>query len=466
MNEKNEISEDVVYSGKTHLSYSLGSFFDDFIATVLATWVFKFYETEVFLPIAFITIAIIIYGIWNAINDPLAGHISGTSFHFMKRYGKRFTWFIMAAIPCSLVYVLIYLPPGNSLDGFLWLLFILCLFDTLFSFTMINWQGIFPDKFRSQKERTKVAGIQILCSLLGLMLGIIIPLFIITSGPPGTNIESYVIVAVLVTIICSIVVLLMLPGMRENKKMIDRTFHLDESKENREPYMRKLLFGLKQKNFIAYLFAYLAQTTVMALMLASVPYWLQYVLGVEDPFAETTLLLAFLIAAVASSPLWVRVARKYGNKVGYMCGTGGTASFLLLTMFITEFAFTYIGMALIGFSMGATWTLIYACFSDVIDEIVVKTGKRDEGIYYGFRTFFGRLSIVIQAVTFGLIHTLTHFDPTSLTQSAEAQWGISFGMFAVPALFYFIGFIFMWRVYDLKPDRVKEIKNKLVELNL
>ncbi|MHA1805216.1 MAG: MFS transporter [Promethearchaeota archaeon] len=465
MQEKFE-EEAFNYTTPIHVSYALGSFLDDFIATVLSTWVFKFYETEIFLPVAFISTAIIIYGIWNAVNDPLAGHVSGKSFNFMRRFGRRFSWFILAAIPCTLVYALIYLPPGNGIEGFAWLLFTLCLFDTLFSFALINWQGIFPDKFRSQKERTKVAGTQILCSLTGLLLGILVPLLLISRGPPGTNVASYVEVALFVSITCLIVVFFMIPGMREDEQMIKRTLFIRESRAQRDKYWRKLVFGLKQKNYIAYLFAYLAQTTVMALMLASVPYWLQYVVKVNDPFAETALLLVFLLAAVSSSPLWVKVARKYGNRVGYMCGTGGTALFLIITMFIRDFTFTFIGMALIGFSMGATWTLIYACFSDVIDDIVVKTGKRDEGVYYGFRTFFGRMSIVIQAVTFGIIHPLTNFDPTSLIQTSQAQWGINFGMFAVPAFFYSIGFLFMWRVYELKPEIVKKNKQRLLELNL
>lgn len=474
--EEEIIISDIHKPTKIHLSYALGSFFDDFIATVLSTWVFKFYETEVFLPIFFITLGIVIYGIWNAFNDPLAGHISGYSFNFMKKYGKRFTWFIMAAIPCSIVYFLIYIPPSNNLLAFVYLILILCIFDTLFSFTIINWQGIFPDKFRSQTERTKVAGLQILCSLFGLALGILLPTMIITSGPPGTNIDSYVLVMGMVSIICLIVVILMIPGMRESRKMIKRTIQDEDNDKgsdksgDKESYFQKIKFGLRQKNFISYLFAYLGQTVVMALMLASLPYWLQYILNIDDAFAETIILLSFLLAAVASSPLWIRIARKYGNRIGYMCGTGGTAASLTITLFISMFTPNFfaimVGIALIGFSMGATWTLIYATFSDVIDEIVVKSKKRDEGVFYGFRTFFGRLSIVIQALTFGIIHPLTNFNPRALNQPVEALWGISIGMFVVPSVFYFIGFLFMWKVYDLKPQKVEKIKKQLVELNI
>ncbi|MFW9897847.1 MAG: MFS transporter [Candidatus Thorarchaeota archaeon] len=452
-------------STKIHTSYALGSFFNDFIITVLSMWVFKFYETEVFLPIALITLAVILYGFWNMINDPIAGHISDRNIQFMKSKGKRFTWFIITAIPCSLLFFFIFTPPiGNDIIIFLWLLAILCVFDTLFSFMTINWQAIFPDKFRSQKERTKVGGIQILFSLFGLTLGMVIPLLIITTGSPGTNIESYVIAALLITIISTITVLIMIPGMREDRNMIDRTF-ISEKKAEHESYVKILKFAVKQKNFMAYLFAYLAQTVVMVLLLASIPYWAQYITGI-DPIDEIILLLIFLLASVCSAPIWIKVGRKYGNRIGYMCGTGGSAIFLIIAMFVTDFCGIMVCMALIGFSMGATWSLIYPTFSDVIDEIVVETEKRDEGVYYGLRTFFGRFSIVIQALTFGIIHPLTRFNPDASTQSTLAQWGILIGMFAVPAFFYFIGFLCMWKIYDLKPKKVQNIKKKLREINL
>jgi Na+/melibiose symporter-like transporter len=116
--------------------------------------------------------------------------------------------------------------------------------------------------------------------------------------------------------------------------------------------------------------------------------------------------------------------------------------------------------------MGATWSLLYPCFADVIDEIVVKTQKRNEGIYYGFRTFIGRFSIVIQAATFGIVHTVTHFDATSPTQIPMALWGIRIHSALIPALFYFLGFLAMWLVYDLTPAKTRMIKEQLLELKL
>ncbi|MHA1527245.1 MAG: MFS transporter, partial [Promethearchaeota archaeon] len=279
-------------------------------------------------------IAITIYGLWNMINDPIAGHISDKSIEFMRKKGKRFTWFLIASIPCSLMFMLIFLPPTtNEISLFFWLIVSLCIFDTLFSFMMINWQKVFPDKFRSQKERTKVGGIQIFFSLIGLLFGMVLPILFITSGDPGTNVGSYFFVGFLVSIICIIAVILMMFGMREDKEMIARTFRISDNQEEKESFIPKLKFALKQKNFVAYLMAYLAQTTVMVLMLASVPYWSQYVVKVDEVDILIAL-FAFLLSSVCSAPFWIKIARKYGNRIGYMCGTGGTAIFLVITMFI------------------------------------------------------------------------------------------------------------------------------------
>ncbi len=400
------------------------------------------------------------------INDPIAGYISDLNFTFMKRRGKRYTWFLIASIPCSIMFIFIFIPPqSNDLLLFLWLIITLCLLDMFFSFTIINWQALFPDKFRSQLERTKVGAYQILFSLFGLTFGLLVPTILLTSGPPGSNIESYVVVGAIISVVCILIAILMLFGMREEEEMIERTFRVEERSHSRESYFKKVKFALKQKNYTAYLFAYLAQTTVMVIMLASLPYWIQYNLKIEA-FYEMIILICYLLASIASAPLWIKVARKYGNRVGYMCGTLGTAMCLLLTMFFWTFPLVILGFIMIGFFMGATWSLLYPCFSDVIDELVLKTKSREEGVFYGFRTFIGRLSIVIEAVAFGVIHPLTNFNPTAINQPIEAQWGINIIMFAIPAILYLIGFVFMWKVYDLNPPKVQENKVHLKKLQL
>ncbi len=453
---------DMRFTSKTHVSYAFGSFFDDFIMTAFAMRVYSFYETELFLPNAMIAWAIIIYGIWNMINDPIVGYLSDKNFKFTRKRGKRFTWFIIMSFPTAIIYLLIFVPVGvNNTQIFLWLLLLICLFDTFFSFWNTNWLAIFPFKFRSQKERTKVAAFQTLLSQIGLTMGMLLPAFFFTYGVK----ESYINAAIFVMAVCFVAILAMIPGMKQDSTVLEHIEEVESTKP-KESYLQTVKFALKEKNFRAYLTAYLGQTVMMTVMLASIPYLVNYVIGAGED-AEFLISAAVLAGGLISVPLWITIGRKYGNRIGYMCGTGLTAGLLVIFFFVSmNYVLVVVCAGLVGFTMGATWSLMYPTFSDVIDEIVIKAKKRNEGIYYGFRTFIGRFSIVIQASTFGIIHAVTNFDPQLATQPGSAVLGIRIHTALIPALFYFLGFLAMWRIYDLKPAKVEQIKAELVELDL
>ena len=102
----------------------------------------------------------------------------------------------------------------------------------------------------------------------------------------------------------------------------------------------------------------------------------------------------------------------------------------------------------------------------MIDESVVRTGKREEGIYNGFQQFFGRIAILIQAITFAVVHTLTGFKEGASTQTPEAIFGIHIHFALMPMIFMFIACMIFWKWYDLTPDKVKINQDKVKELGL
>ncbi|MHA1820517.1 MAG: MFS transporter [Promethearchaeota archaeon] len=489
LTEANEERILKAYNYKTpiHMSYALGSFFDDFSSTAFSIMGFFFYNTRIGLATIYVSIAYIIYGIWNMLNDPLAGYLSDRPRRFLMSKGKRFPIFLITIFPTALIYSIIFMPPklngNNEILVFLWLLLSISLFDGFFSFWNTNWMAVFPNKFRSQKERTKVGAIQTMFSQIGLALGMLLPPLFLT-----TDAESYRSTAMIITGILIVVAVLMIPGMQD--KDILKQIYRDTNSEGKEisqigvdqsnkraeqtepeqlSYFKTLVFALKQKNFLSYLLAYLGQTVMMTVMLAALPYFTNYVLGYSGDEADTiqlTMSALILIGGLTSLPIWTIVARKFGNRIGYMCGTGITSILLLILLLSSNINVILTLSFLIGMSIGATWSLLYPTFSDVIDELVLKLKARNEAIFYGFRTFIGRLSIVIQALAFGVTFELFGFDPNAAVQSASAQLGIRIVMTVVPMIFYIIGFLVMWRIYDLKPAKVVKIKAQLKELKL
>jgi len=219
-------------------------------------------------------------------------------------------------------------------------------------------------------------------------------------------------------------------------------------------------------NLLTFLLCYsCSQMVLFMLMLGSIPYWVQYILK-REANVEIFISGAFLLGSIISVPIWVKLGRKMGNRKVYIIGSGVSAILFVPMMFISTIGATIIGTIFLGIALGALWTLMYPCFSDVIDEIVVKTGARKEGIYTGIRTFFGRFSNIIGAIVIAGVHIATGFVADAPSQTPLAEFGVRVIMALVPMCFYIASCILMWKVYDLTPVRLQKIQNLLKEQNL
>ncbi|TFG15978.1 MAG: MFS transporter [Promethearchaeota archaeon] len=459
-----EYSDDTKYSSKVHLSYSLGSFFDQFFVSSFTVRVIYFYENELFLSIILIGIAFIIYGFWNMINDPIIGWISDKGTRFTKRWGRRFPWFMIGALTINIVYIFVYIVPfGDQLGMFIWLLVIICIYELCYSLWQVSWLSLFPDKFRSQKERTKLGALTMIFMQLGIVLGIIIPPLFIIYG----NVQSYIRAAIIVSIIGFVIVLFLIPGMKEDEELIMHELKsIEKQKIEKESYFQIVKFTMKQKNFVSYVLFYLALYMLPLLMLASLPFWTIYIIKTKNPMFEIMIAGSFILGGLISAPFWLKLGRKFGNRKCFIYASLAAIIAFVPLIFVSDLTLTIIGFLTVGFCVGGLLTLLYPGFSEVIDELVVKTGKRREGAYTGIRTFVGRTSFVIQAIIFAVVHTATNYVPGAETQTPLALWGIRVIMVVIPMICCFICFVFIYFFYDLTPEQVNLNRAQLKKIGL
>jgi len=225
-----------------HVSFAIAGLLDQFYISSFTVRVIFFYENELFLSILYIGLAFLIYGFWNMINDPLLGWLSDKKTRFTERWGRRFPSFLVGAILTNIVYFFLYAvpfadPQSNQIAVFIWLIVILVLFELCYSLWQVNWLALYPDLLRTQKERTKVGALNTIFAQIGTILGIFItPLFIVYGDP-----STYVVAAFVVCIIGFIMVLLLIPGMKEDDELIQRELHhIEELKEEKESYWQVL----------------------------------------------------------------------------------------------------------------------------------------------------------------------------------------------------------------------------------
>ena len=463
--EKNEI--EIMHSKANMISYGFGDFINQFMAMAFGVYSYFYYETEIGLDSLLCGLAFILYAVWNAVNDPLIGYLVDRPFKFTKKWGRRFPWVYIGGIPWIISYILIFTPPDvDPQTGawilFAWLLFTICLFDTFASICLVNYYSLFPDKYRSIEERRTLTGLNIPVGVLGVLLGAVVPPLFISFG----NLQSYIIQAGAVFVVCVIALLIAIPGCREDQIIVDRYLANYKEKVETESFFKSFKSSLEQKAFVAYILFYFCYQVMIKSMTASISYAVRFILNMEA-IAISLIMAAFLIGVILGLPFWVKLAHKTNNnsKVMIISGILMTISVAPL-LFLRDYILITITMFVWGLSQGGFWAMLNPVFADVIDESVVKTGKREEGLYNGFQTFFARLAFAAQAMSFAVIHTLTGFQEGATTQSETAIWGIHMHLALIPMIFMIVGLIIFKKLYDLTPNKVNENQLKIRQLKL
>ena len=460
-------SIEIIHSKRTMISFAFGTFMSEFLWMAFSAFAFFYYETEIGLNVLLIGLAFIIYAIWNAVNDPLIGFLTNRPFKFTRKWGRRFPWILIGGIPWIISYVLIFTPPiTDPVSGawilFGWLLLSLCLFDTFCSLHWVNYASLFPDKFRSPEERRTANGFNIIIGVIGTVSGAIVPPLFIIFG----NLQSYIIHAGVVFLIAVIALSISLPGSRDEQAYVDRYLENFDKQAEKTPFFETLKTSLSQKNFLAYIIIILCYQIMIRSMTASIPYVARFILKLEASVI-TIIMGSFLISVLISTPFWVKLAHKINDNRKVFLITGGLlVIFTIPLIFVDSLMGFVIAMIIWGLVLGGFWAMQMVCLADVIDESVVNTSKREEGIYNGINTFFSRLAIIAQALSFAIVHTLTGFAEGSDTQSAEAIVGIRIHFALIPFFALLIGVLIFWKFYTITPEKVNENQLKIKQLKL
>jgi GPH family glycoside/pentoside/hexuronide:cation symporter len=426
-----------------------------------------FYETEVGLAAGYAATATVIYSLWNAFNDPVIGYATNKFAPFSKKYGRRFPWIVIGLVLCSLAFLLIFSVPTqwdaktNPLPVFLWMVLSICLYDGLYSLWEVNYQSVYPDKFRTDKERTTTAAISTGIGVLGIASGFIIPPMFFEYGNRG----SYALCGLVIALIGIACTLLVIPGVKETKEMVVRFSKQQADGKNESPsFFKQMNQGLKDRNLLAFvLLLFLYQSGCMC-MTSSVNYVVKYIL-LEKSSQSTPIFAGMLVGALLSILIWTQVAKKMKNnqKMLVVCSLFMSAFALPLTFVTTQLGFI-ICMTLWGLGFGGFWTFMSPAMADVIDSIVVRQKRRDDGIIMGIRAFFMRFSYASQAVVFWLTHKLTGFNPDQVTPLAKK--GISLHMGAIPAIFFLLGVLVFVSLNKLNPQTIASNKELLKKLDV
>ncbi|WP_321300681.1 MFS transporter [uncultured Sphaerochaeta sp.] len=447
------------------VSYGMGKFIAEFLTGAFGSIVFMFYETEVGLSAGYAALATILYSLWNAINDPIIGYVTNKGAPFSKKLGRRFPWIILGLILCSVFFILIFSVPSswdareNPLPVFLWMVLTICLYDGFYSLWEVNYQSIYPDKFRTQSERTTTAAVGTGIGVLGIASGFIIPPLFFSYGIRS----SYLICALVIAGFSLVATFGVSFGVFETKDMIAR-FSQQKEKEASPHFFDQMNHALKNRNLLAFVLLLFFYQSGCMLMTASVNYVVKYVLEAKSSGA-TPIFAGMLVGTLLSILIWMQVAKRLkNNQLMLILCSFVLALFALPLSFLSSATSYVVAMALWGLGFGGFWTFMSPAMADVIDSLVVAQKRRDDGVVLGIRAFFMRFSYASQAMVFFVVHKATAFDPLTITE--QARWGIRLHMGVIPALFFLVGGLLFLRMNSLGPAEVAKNRQMLSHLDI
>lgn len=450
---------------KKMVFYSFGFILYSYLLSSFTVNVFYFYEVEIGLPVDLVALSFVIFAAWSMINYPLLGYFTDRPFPWLSKWGMRAPWIIISAIFALIFYILIFTPPVDNMKTnpwptFWYMLIIACIFDGFYTIFVSQFLGGFVNHFREDVERIRASVIMLIIpGIILVLMGFIWPLTIVYG-----NRHSFTLAALIAALALAVCIILLIPGISESEEVRARYLQ-GRTEDNKTSFLKMLKITFHQKNFIFSLVSFLLASISLSLGLASNIYFIKDVLRMPY-YVSIFMAIAYFIAFMIAIPYWFSFSINHGHVKTYILGLFLTGLSLIPYLWITTLEEAIIVSIVRGFVDCCTYIVTMMILSDVYDEITLETGKHQEAMLMGIRSFFFRISVIIQAIIITWVHIVTGYnsDPHA-TQTPLAIWGIRLHLALFPMIFlFFSGFIMLF--YDLKGEKQRLLKRKLRERGL
>lgn len=320
--------------------------------------------------------------IWDAVTDPVVGGLSDRT---RTRWGRRRPWLLFAAVPLGLAFFLHWLVPplsGAWLVGYY--LVVGLLLRTAFTAVNVPYTALTPDLSSDYDQRTQLTFFRFSFSILGALIAVVSQPVLVGLGGnvyTGHALSGLVWFAVMVvsTLVCfAFTFERPVPEARAEGGRTARE-RLAIVLGNR-PYL--IVTGI-------YLLSWLALQFVQANLLLYARYWLH----AEGQF--TGFVAVLQVTAAVFLGVWTRVSARFGKRIAYVAGAT-LWMLVLVALFFVQPGQTLIvyGLSfLAGAGVSVAYLMPWSMIPDTIEYNEVRTGERQEGVFYGMFVFLQKIGL-------------------------------------------------------------------------
>ena len=368
------------------IAYGLGSFGLESLFKVFAGFYVFYYTDKLGLAITMAAIINLIYGFWDAVDDPIVGFLSDNT---RTRWGRRKPW-LLTGLPFYVGFlVLVYAVPkplqqGNALFWYALVIFIL--FEAAYTVMSVNYSALFPELFQGFRERARASSTYQGLGMFGELVGFSIPPFIYAKF-------GFVPMAISFAGVSGIALFL---GIIRNKE--------DPNALKAPPLNLKGAFGqvLKDRPFLSYIVAVTFLIYIPGVYTLGTPFWVKYTLAASPQGTSLIFAIVFSVAILAAS-IWGRFVHVLGIRRCWLLSVSLMALSAIILGLATNMVLGAVGAAVVGASMGGIKVCHQIIVANFVDRDLKRTGHRREGIYYSVLRVMGKFSKILESLALVLL---------------------------------------------------------------
>lgn len=422
--------------------------------------------------------ALFIATLFDAVTDPVAGSLSD---RFRHRWGRRHPFMYASAVPLGVTFALLFSPPdGLSQAGtFAWLLTFTVLVRSSMTLYHVPHLALGAELSTDYTERTTIVAFRTLFGLVGVGGVFVISFLVFFAETPAfargqLDPDAYPAFGIAFGLVMIVTVLLSALGTHDQIPRLPqpsdsagrislRAIFDDYAAALHNPHFRAFLIG------IVIFFITRGIQEVLAVHMSTY-FW------VLDADQIAIVGGAGVPGFILGVPLWTAVGRRIDKRPTFLAGLVGFVTFVmlppvakLLGLYPVQESPLYLGLLVTcgflgAFCAAAAIVMAGSMMADTADEHELRTGARQEGIFFGALAFAAKSTSGLGSLLAGVGLDLIAFPAQAAPEDVPASKVVALGVFYGPgiAVLAIVAVSFLRR-YGIDRERHAEIVQALEE---
>ena len=354
--------------------------------------------------------------VFDAITDPLIASLSDRS---TNPRGRRIPFMRLAAIPLSVVTVLLFCAPVNTISGInvAWISVFVVLFYLFMTMYCTPYNALISEFGKTQEDRMFISTSISLTFFAGTMLAYTPFVFAgMLRGAVGFNWSYRICFIVLAVVACGC---MLLPTfLLKEKEFVD-------TQPSKSDMFKSLAATFKNRDFRVFAGSDIMYWVGLTLFQTGLPFFVKVSMKLDESMTMV-FMGGMTVLSACFYPFVTGFVRKYGKKKLVIFGFLGLAFDYLITALIgilplPGMVFGVLICIIAAFPMALLGIIPQSIVADVAEADGIDTGENREGMFFAARTFamkWGQALAMLIFTSLAIIGTTQNANSNDITASA------------------------------------------------